>query len=113
MGTSKTVIGVKRDPLPPVTGRRLEEEEIDYEAESIPLETGEASFESLENFGEAIGVNANAGARSETAATSVQPDGSEPDLRIRSRISSLLDRAESPSGAREARLTDLSALSEQ
>jgi hypothetical protein len=41
---------VKRDPLPPVTGRRREEEEeIDYEAESIPLETGEASLPSAKN----------------------------------------------------------------
>lgn len=108
MGVSKTVISnISREPTP--VRKRKEKEEVDYEAESIPLETCEVSFETLELLGDVISGDSEVTDEAKDILLSLE--GSELGNQMRSRIASLLDQIDTPgySGDLKTPLADLSA----
>lgn len=103
MGISRTIIGdvTKKTYVKPV---RLKEE-IDYEAESVPLETVGVSFETLEKL-DKIAVEGTID--EESKATIKSLEGTDLGYAIKEQISSLLDRVEYKESSKET-LTDLSS----
>ncbi|WP_176221466.1 hypothetical protein [Massilibacteroides vaginae] len=106
MGVSKTKVGeaglfkLKAKEVP----------EIDYEAEAIPLETREISFESLEQIDSVITGKEELTEKSKKAIKNL--GGTELGHQIKNRISSLLDNVELKSRdiKDNTELSDLSAL---
>lgn len=106
MGLSRTVLGreVAIDKR-----KKTNEDEIDYEAESIPLETVEVSFESLEKLNE---VSVGKPMDDDSKETLKKLQETELGAQIKSRISSLLDQidfSEEGVSSPEVKLTDLSS----
>lgn len=113
MGKSKTIISSSSEEIAPVKGKPLakavdDEETIDYEAESIPLETTEISFESLEELDSVI--RQRTGLTKESKETLNKLEGTEIGFYIKDKISSLLDQAELIPEQQDKRLKNLSAL---
>ena len=106
MGLSRTVLG--REVAIDKRGEK-NENEIDYEAESIPLETVEVSFESLEKLNE---VSVGKPMDVDSKETLIGLQETELGAQIKSRISSLLDQidfSEEGGSSPEVKLTDLSS----
>lgn len=105
MGISRTVItGYENTEYKKVIKK---EEEIDYEAESIPLETVEVSFESLEKLTDDA---THKKMDNESRETLLKLETTELGSQIKNRISSLLDNAEFSRG-RQSEGEDLPDLS--
>lgn len=113
MGASKTVIGSVAPPpeqIPKKEEKNEDKDEIDYEAESIPLETVGVSFDALEKLSDVLGGKAKA--TEEDRQTLKSMEGTDLGVQVKNRIAALLDEAEQLTGKRESTkpLADLSAL---